>query len=69
MFRMCNTKSLCVVVHQHVMEQRLGILRLEDMNLELNKEAEDDKAVYEELKCWCKTGKADKDLWAVFNMC
>eukprot|EP00747_Dinoflagellata_sp_TGD_P143869 gnl/TRDRNA2_/TRDRNA2_176440_c2_seq29.p1 gnl/TRDRNA2_/TRDRNA2_176440_c2~~gnl/TRDRNA2_/TRDRNA2_176440_c2_seq29.p1 ORF type:complete len:695 (+),score=225.63 gnl/TRDRNA2_/TRDRNA2_176440_c2_seq29:88-2172(+) len=37
------------------------IKMLEDMKMELYKEAEDDKAVYEELMCWCKTGKADKE--------
>merc|ERR1740117_508785 len=33
---------------------------LEDMKAELNKELEDDKAVYELLTCWCNTGKQDK---------
>merc|ERR1719478_1401292 len=36
------------------------IAMLEDMQAELNKELEDDKAVYETLVCWCTTGKQDK---------
>merc|ERR1719265_152099 len=36
------------------------IAMLEDMKKELNKELEDDKAVFEELTCWCTTGKQDK---------
>jgi len=36
------------------------VAMLEDMKTELNKELEDDKAVYEQLMCWCTTGKQDK---------
>merc|ERR1719161_1104682 len=36
------------------------VAMLEDMKAELAKEAEDDKAVYELLMCWCKTGVQDK---------
>mmetsp|Transcript_35530 Transcript_35530/g.94110 ORF Transcript_35530/g.94110 Transcript_35530/m.94110 type:complete len:699 (-) Transcript_35530:90-2186(-) len=39
---------------------------LEDMKAELNKELEDDKAVYEQLACWCKAG--DKDKAAAIDM-
>merc|ERR1719389_804325 len=33
---------------------------LQDMLVELNAEMEDDKAVYELLKCWCKTNEEEK---------
>eukprot|EP00747_Dinoflagellata_sp_TGD_P109120 gnl/TRDRNA2_/TRDRNA2_170593_c2_seq4.p1 gnl/TRDRNA2_/TRDRNA2_170593_c2~~gnl/TRDRNA2_/TRDRNA2_170593_c2_seq4.p1 ORF type:complete len:679 (-),score=232.25 gnl/TRDRNA2_/TRDRNA2_170593_c2_seq4:83-2119(-) len=33
---------------------------LEDMKLELSKEADDDKEVYEELTCWCQTNEQEK---------
>merc|ERR1719201_1955869 len=33
---------------------------LKDMQVELNKELEDDKAVYEMLTCWCKTNEEEK---------
>jgi len=33
---------------------------LEDMKAELSKEMEDDKAVYEQLDCWCKGGTKEK---------
>merc|ERR1719281_882649 len=34
---------------------------LQDMLVELNAEMEDDKAVYELLKCWCKTNEEEKE--------
>jgi len=34
---------------------------LQDMLVELNAEMEDDKAVYELLKCWCKTNDEEKE--------
>lgn len=34
---------------------------LKDMLVELNKELEDDKAVFEMLDCWCKTNKKEKE--------
>merc|ERR1719298_121873 len=33
---------------------------LKDMQDELNKELEDDKAVYEMLTCWCETNEKEK---------
>merc|ERR1719230_2054589 len=33
---------------------------LQDMQVELNKEMEDDKAVYEMLTCWCETNEKEK---------
>merc|ERR1719313_2723526 len=33
---------------------------LKDMLAELNKELEDDKAVYEMLTCWCETNEKEK---------
>merc|ERR1719311_1823641 len=33
---------------------------LKDMQEELNKELEDDKAVYEMLTCWCETNEKEK---------
>merc|ERR1719201_2463208 len=33
---------------------------LKDMQAELNKELEDDKAVYEMISCWCKTNDEEK---------
>merc|ERR1719230_2158581 len=33
---------------------------LQDMQVELNKEMEDDKAVYEMLSCWCETNEKEK---------
>jgi len=33
---------------------------LQDMQVELQTELEDDKAVFEKLQCWCKTGGEDK---------
>jgi len=33
---------------------------LQDMKVELQKELDDDKAVYEELDCWCKTNDKEK---------
>merc|ERR1719443_2856834 len=36
------------------------IALLEDMGVELNKELEDDKAVYEEVSCWCQTNEKEK---------
>merc|ERR1719191_417052 len=33
---------------------------MEEMLAELNKELEDDKAVFAQLKCWCDTGKMQK---------
>merc|ERR1719169_302879 len=33
---------------------------LKDMQAELNKELEDDKAVYEMLTCWCETNEKEK---------
>merc|ERR1719299_32534 len=33
---------------------------LKDMQAELNKEMEDDKAVYEMLTCWCETNEKEK---------
>merc|ERR550514_1300209 len=34
---------------------------MEDMKAELQKELDDDKAVFEELMCWCNTGKMEKE--------
>merc|ERR1719197_988533 len=36
------------------------IRMLQDMQVELNKEMEDDKAVYEMLTCWCETNEKEK---------
>jgi len=36
------------------------IALLQDMAVELNKELEDDKAVYEEVSCWCQTNEKEK---------
>lgn len=36
------------------------IALLEDMAVELNKELEDDKAVYEQVSCWCKSNDREK---------
>merc|ERR1719272_2050201 len=36
------------------------IAMLEDMKAELNKEVEDDKAVFELLTCWCTTNEREK---------
>jgi len=33
---------------------------LQDMKVELNKELEDDKEVYEQLSCWCETNEKEK---------
>jgi len=33
---------------------------LQDMKVELNKELEDDKEVYEQLSCWCETNAKEK---------
>merc|ERR1719443_337336 len=36
------------------------IALLQDMAVELNKELDDDKAVYEEVSCWCQTNDKEK---------
>jgi len=40
------------------------IALLQDMAVELNRELEDDKAVYEEVSCWCQSNEKEK-IWAI----
>jgi hypothetical protein len=61
-----KVKSSTVQLQQDVaqsLKERpvMKVIRLlEDMKAELSKEMEDDKAVYEQLSCWCKAGDKDK---------
>jgi hypothetical protein len=64
MFRAAVGLALLVKANVAISKERpvMKIVRmLQDMQTELQKELEDDKAVHDMLGCWCKTNEQEKN--------